>query len=106
MKENLLIERINLMFTRPVMCRSKLLSLIFCIIFLIPVTSCQTASKKTKIYNKILPERKILEICGGHPGPVIKQGDPGTEDNKYGFEGGRAFKVYRPAAVPGKTKLI
>jgi len=47
---------------------------------------------KNDIYSKILPERKILEICGGHDGPVIKQGDPGTEHNKYGFEGGRAFK--------------
>ena len=56
-------------------------------------TGCQKEMQKKKdIYSKILPERKILEICGGHDGPVIRQGDPGTEGNKYGFEGGRAFK--------------
>ena len=58
------------------------------------IASCtpETTSKKANIFDKMLPEREILEICGGHQGPVIKQGDPGTEDNKYGFEGGRAFK--------------
>jgi hypothetical protein len=33
-----------------------------------------------------------LEVVAMHEGPVIDQGDPGTHDNKYGFEGGRAFK--------------
>ena len=33
-----------------------------------------------------------LEVIKVHEGPVIKKGDPGTEDNKYGFEGGTAFK--------------
>ena len=32
---------------------------------------------------------KIVKV---HEGPIIKKRDAGTEDNKYGFEGGRAFK--------------
>jgi hypothetical protein len=28
-----------------------------------------------------------------HPAPVLQQGDPGTEDNKYGFEGGTVIKI-------------
>jgi hypothetical protein len=34
----------------------------------------------------------VFEVVDYHPGPVIKKGDPGTEENKYGFEGGMAFK--------------
>jgi len=34
----------------------------------------------------------VFEVVDGHQGPVIKRGDQGTEENKYGFEGGRAFK--------------
>ena len=33
-----------------------------------------------------------LQVLEVHNGPVIKKGDKGTEHNKYGFEGGRAFK--------------
>jgi hypothetical protein len=33
-----------------------------------------------------------LEIIEVYEFPVIKEGDPGTEDNKYGFEGGRVIK--------------
>jgi hypothetical protein len=32
---------------------------------------------------------KVVEV---HDGPVIEKGDPGTEDNKYGFEGGTVIK--------------
>ena len=32
---------------------------------------------------------KVVDV---HEGPIIKKRDAGTEDNKYGFEGGRAFK--------------
>jgi hypothetical protein len=35
----------------------------------------------------------VFEIVSSSDGPVIKKGDPGTENNKYGFEGGRAFKL-------------
>jgi len=33
-----------------------------------------------------------FEVIEVHDGPVLKKGDPGTEDNKYGFEGGTVFK--------------
>jgi hypothetical protein len=33
-----------------------------------------------------------LEVLELHEGPVIKKSDPGTEDNKYGFEGGRVIR--------------
>jgi len=52
---------------------------------------CQ-ADEAPSYMHKLLPEERIFEVCGGREGPVIKKGDPGTEDNKYGFEGGRAFK--------------
>ena len=39
------------------------------------------------------PNNCIFEIVSSSDGPVIKKGDPGTENNKYGFEGGRAFKL-------------
>jgi len=38
-----------------------------------------------------IPEIK-LEISGFHPGPVIGKEDPGTEDIKHGFEGGRVIQ--------------
>ena len=39
------------------------------------------------------PECSVkLTVIGGSKEPVIKQGDPGTEGNKYGFEGGCVFK--------------
>jgi hypothetical protein len=71
---------------------SKWLLSVVCISSVMSAGCQKEMLKKKDIYSKILPERKILEICGGHDGPVIKQGDPGTEGNKYGFEGGRAFK--------------
>lgn len=33
-----------------------------------------------------------LEILGFHEGPVLGENDPGTEDIKHGFEGGRVIK--------------
>ncbi len=39
------------------------------------------------------PNNCIFEIASSSDGPVIKKGDPGTENNKYGFEGGRALKL-------------
>ena len=39
------------------------------------------------------PNNCIFEIISSSDGPVIKKGDPGTENNKYGFEGGRTFKL-------------
>lgn len=33
-----------------------------------------------------------LKVVAVHPEPVIKKGDSGTEDNKYGFEGGSVLR--------------
>ena len=71
---------------------SKWLLSVVCISIVMSAGCQKEMQKKKDIYSKILPERKILEICGGHEGPVIKKGDPGTEHNKYGFECGHAFK--------------
>ncbi len=35
----------------------------------------------------------VFELVGGIDPPVITQGDPGTEGNTFGFEGGRALKI-------------
>ena len=37
-------------------------------------------------------QKHTLKVVEVHEGPIIKKGDLGTEGNKYGFEGGRAFK--------------
>jgi hypothetical protein len=34
-----------------------------------------------------------LEVVELYPEPIIKRGDPGTEDNKFGFEGGTSQKI-------------
>ena len=54
----------------------------------------KTNSKKEVNQNneKAYPADSIFEIIGGIESPVIKIGDHGTENNKYGFEGGRALK--------------
>lgn len=47
---------------------------------------------------RVIPPRKrslpdlTLELAGWHDGPVLGQGDPGTEGIKHGFEGGRVIK--------------
>lgn len=55
----------------------------------------KTNSKKevNQHNEKGFPSDSIFEIIGGIEPPVIKMGDPGTENNKYGFEGGRALKL-------------
>jgi len=74
------------------MFKSRLL-LVMCGLAILVNSDCLAdGSPKVSLYDKMLPQRDIFEICGGHDGPVIKKGDPGTEDNKYGFEGGRALK--------------
>lgn len=49
--------------------------------------ACTTKSSK-KVYSDVR-----LEVVHLHPEPIIKSGDPGTEDNKFGFEGGTSQKV-------------
>gem|GEM_PF-316444 len=43
------------------------------------------------VIPRSLPEAE-LEITDWHAGPVLGKGDPGTEDIKHGFEGGRVIK--------------
>jgi len=43
------------------------------------------------IYPGIIPDLE-LEIVDWHEGPVLGKGDPGTDDIKHGFEGGRVIK--------------
>lgn len=50
--------------------------------------ACKTGKKIDE--DSGVPFFRIIDV---HPGPVIKLGDPGTEGNKYGFEGGRAHKI-------------
>jgi hypothetical protein len=40
-----------------------------------------------------IPAGDMLEVTGNGSHVVIDRGDPGTEDIKYGFEGGRAIKL-------------
>ena len=54
----------------------------------------------------------VLEVVAHHE-PVIKRGDPGTEDNRFGFEGGTVMKldgqyqmfVAEMVGVPWNTKM-
>jgi hypothetical protein len=43
--------------------------------------------------DMILSFSPIFEVTGLNEKPVITRGDLGTENNKYGFEGGRALKL-------------
>jgi len=40
-----------------------------------------------------LSAKPIFEVTGLNSEPVITRGDPGTENNKYGFEGGRVLRL-------------
>jgi hypothetical protein len=55
----------------------------------------KTNSKKEVNQNneKGFSSDPIFKIIGGIESPVIRIGDHGTENNKYGFEGGRALKL-------------
>ena len=44
--------------------------------------------------EKVFLRDSVFEMTGAIEPPVIKRGDPGTENNKYGFEGSRALKLY------------
>ena len=43
------------------------------------------------VRNERIPELE-LEIVEWHEGPVLGKGDPGTEDIRHGFEGGRVIR--------------
>jgi hypothetical protein len=53
------------------------------------VSSCQSKKRTGQDVNP----GALFELVYVHPGPVITLGDPGTEDNRWGFEGGRAHKI-------------
>jgi hypothetical protein len=58
---------------------------LYCLLALLPVTiGCRD---RTDI------NRFALTITDQHPTPLLTRGSPGTEDNKYGFEGGRVVRV-------------
>ena len=50
------------------------------------------ASHNKRIGMKGIPEIE-LEIVDWHEGPVLGKGDPGTEDIRHGFEGGRVIRL-------------
>jgi predicted GH43/DUF377 family glycosyl hydrolase len=51
------------------------------------------SNEKTKT-DQVWPELNILlEVVSGNEKPVLTSGDPGTEQNKYGFEGGTVIKL-------------
>jgi hypothetical protein len=60
------------------------LSLFGCFIFCIACSPKSTV----KTFNDVR-----LEVVELFPDPIIKKGDAGTEDNKFGFEGGTCRKV-------------
>ena len=51
----------------------------------------QPAMHTKSIDTSVIPDIE-LEIVDWHEGPVIQKGDPGTEDIKHGFEGGRVIR--------------
>lgn len=58
-------------------------------IVMLLICNCAFAKKGERCSES---EHCIFEVIDCHNGPVLKKGDPGTKDNKYGFEGGRVFK--------------
>jgi hypothetical protein len=67
--------------TRPLCCAATVLA-----------ATWSMAATAGDAFAAVAPARPIFELVGGHDGPVLRQGDPGTEDNKYGFEGGCVLK--------------
>ncbi|WP_123806956.1 hypothetical protein [Sedimentisphaera salicampi] len=68
----------------------KNLGLRIVIIAVLSAPFCGFASKANLTQ---LPKRKIFKIVSPGSRIVIEKGDPGTEDNKYGFEGGRVVRI-------------
>lgn len=61
----------------------------FTIMFLLG--SCST--KKEKSVTETIKVNLTIEVMSGINGPVLTKGAIGTEDNKYGFEGGTVIKL-------------
>ncbi len=57
-----------------------------------PAIAQPTKAPDATHISAVLPARTVFELAGGHEGPVIGKGDPGTEGNKYGLEGGCVLK--------------
>lgn len=62
-------------------------------------TGCAGTLEKSEVgeYGRVTDNpfavEPIFRIADHSSGPVITQSDPGTEDNAYGFEGGKAIKL-------------
>jgi hypothetical protein len=57
--------------------------IVCCLLLAASMAGCKTPIKKTV----------KLELVSLHRTPILKAGDKGTDDNKFGFEGGTAHKV-------------
>ena len=55
-------------------------------------TGNQKSDKRLSRQNNDTFPRISLELVDWHPQPVLKTGDPGTEDIKHGIEGGSVIK--------------
>lgn len=64
---------------------NRVLALALIITFV--VSGCTLKQKERSSQNV------YLELVELFPDPILKSGDPGTEDNKFGFEGGTCRKV-------------
>jgi hypothetical protein len=60
-------------------------------LFLILTVSCKSVRNNVIVINN-LNDSLIFKIID-HKEPVIKRGDKGTEDNRFGFEGGTVLKI-------------
>lgn len=67
--------------------KMKIMS-ILALVGLIVLNAACTPTAKVKSFSEVR-----LELVQLHPEPIIKAGDPGTEDIKFGFEGGTCRKV-------------
>ena len=69
-----------------------------CLIFFASLLfACKHENRKSSLDESDHPDRilnnSIFELTGGIDPPVITKGDPGTEGNTFGFEGGKVLKI-------------
>jgi hypothetical protein len=65
--------------------------LIACLI--LSLSACRSNTLSGSEQGRKENPKALFELVYVHPRPVITKGDPGTEGNRYGFEGGRAHKL-------------
>jgi len=71
--------------------------IIYCFWPIIILTACGRVQQSEELTAKVNRTSNftigpVFEIIDGSEQPVITEGDPGTESNRYGFEGGRVLK--------------